>query len=270
MKTTLMTLFGLVLVLYLSFSVLLYATQHRLLYFPIAALAATPAQIGLEYEEIFLTAADGTRLAAWFVPAKDALGVILFCHGNAGNISHRLDSLEIFHSLGLSTLIFDYRGYGASEGDPTERGTYEDAEAAWHFLVRDRGIPAGEIILFGRSLGGAVAAWLAARESPQALILESSFTSVPDLASSLYPFFPVRLLSRYRYDTRKELQQIRCPLLVVHSPQDEIIPFSHGKALYESAPSPKKFLEIAGDHNTGFLRSKAEYTRGLAEFIRDL
>lgn len=268
MKATLLSLAGLALLVYAGFALLLYLSQHKLLYFPTADLVATPAQAGLAYEEIFLTTADGTRIAAWFVPAENARGVLLFCHGNAGNISHRLESLEIFHALGLAVLIFDYRGYGASSGHPSEEGTYQDAEAAWQYLVQERHVSPAEIIIFGRSLGGAVAARQAAKTSPRALILESSFTSVPDLAASLYPFFPVRLMSRFHYETKKELQRIHCPVLIVHSPQDEIIPFAHGRALYEGAAPPKRFLEISGDHNAGFLLSKTIYTKGLADFFK--
>ncbi|NJN46154.1 MAG: alpha/beta hydrolase [Candidatus Competibacteraceae bacterium] len=233
-------------------------------------LVATPAAAGLAYQDVTLITADHLRLHGWFVPAAQAGRTVLFFHGNAGNISHRLESLQIFHRLGLATLIIDYRGYGRSEGSPAEAGLYQDAEAAWHYLTEHRGIPAQEIVVFGRSLGGAVAAWLAAHHAVGALIVESSFTSVPDRAAELYPWLPVRLLSRMNYDTRTNLQQVTCPVLIIHSPDDEIIPFQHGKRLLEAASEPKQWLVISGDHNSGFLHSGKHYENGIRDFLHSL
>jgi fermentation-respiration switch protein FrsA (DUF1100 family) len=256
---------------YLALGLLLFLSQSRLLYYPnlpSRAVVATPARIGLAYEEVALVASDGVRLHGWFLPAgEEARGVLLFFHGNAGNISHRLDSLRIFHDLGLAVLIFDYRGYGQSEGKVTEEGTYLDAEAAWRHLTEARRIPEHEIVLFGRSLGAAVATHLAVRQRPKALILESSFTSVPDLAAKYYRIFPVRWLARYRYDARTDLGAVVCPVLIVHSHDDEIIPVAHGRALYEAAREPKAFLELRGGHNDGFLASGRSYTEGLDAFL---
>ncbi|MDH3596831.1 MAG: alpha/beta hydrolase [Rhodospirillales bacterium] len=260
-----------VLGVYLALGLLLFLTQSRLLYYPnlpSRAVVATPARIGLAYEEVALAAEDGVRLHGWFLPAEErARGVLLFFHGNAGNISHRLDSLKIFHDLGLSVLIFDYRGYGQSEGKVSEAGTYRDAEAAWRHLTEARRVPEDKIVLFGRSLGAAVAAHLATRQSPKALIMESSFTSVPDLAAKYYRIFPVHWLSRFRYDARADLGAVVCPVLIVHSRDDEIIPVSHGRALFEAAPEPKAFLELSGGHNDGFLVSGRTYTDGLDAFL---
>jgi fermentation-respiration switch protein FrsA (DUF1100 family) len=193
--------------------------------------------------------------------------VVLFCHGNAGNISHRLDSIRLFHELGLSVLIFDYRGYGQSSGKPTEKGTYRDADAAWHYLVTLRGILPGHIILFGRSLGAPIAADLATRQSAAAVILESAFTSVPDVAAKFYPWLPVRWLSRYQYNTRKKLASIHSPVMIVHSRDDEIIEYANGERLFEAANEPKQFLELRGGHNDGFMVSGKDYIRGLNNFL---
>jgi len=247
---------------------LVFFFQPRFVYFPTRAIVMTPADIGLPYETVRFQAADGVELSGWFVPAEGSRGVVLFCHGNAGNISHRLDTLEILHRLGFSTLIFDYRGYGQSEGKPTEQGTYLDAEAAHRYLVQQRAVDPGEIIFFGRSLGGAIVAWLAQEHTPQALIMESTFTSVPDLAAHLYPYLPVRYLSRFRYNTVDNLSRVSCPVLIVHSRDDEMIPFSHGRRLFEGASEPKKFLEIRGSHNEGFMISADWYEEGLASFLR--
>ena len=179
--------------LYVGLAAMVFVSQSRLVYYPQRGIIATPGQIGLSYDAVTFEAADGVRLSGWFVPAEAPRGVILFCHGNAGNISHRLESIRVFHRLGLSTFIFDYRGYGQSEGRPTEQGTYLDAEAAWRYLVQERRVAPTEIIVFGRSLGGAIAAWLAQDHTPRALIVESTFTSVRDMASHLYPFLPAEM-----------------------------------------------------------------------------
>jgi fermentation-respiration switch protein FrsA (DUF1100 family) len=194
---------------------------------------------------------------------------LLFLHGNAGNISHRLDSIRQFHELGLAVFILDYRGYGESEGSPTETGTYDDATAAWHYLIAQRGIAPRDIVLLGRSLGANIAAELATRTRPGALIMESAFTSVPDMAATIYPWLPVRLLSRYRYDAYKQLAHISCPLLIVHSRDDEIIPFTHGQRLFECAREPKQFLELRGGHNDGFLVTGRDYLEGIGHFLSE-
>lgn len=255
---------------YAALAVALFIYQPHLLYFPGMPgreLVATPADIGLDYEAVTLTTRDGERLVAWFIPAAGARGTLLFCHGNAGNISHRLDSIRLFHELGLSVLIFDYRGYGRSSGKPSEAGTYRDAESAWRYLVDGRGIPPQHILLFGRSLGASVAAELATRVPAAGVILESGFTSVPDVAAQLYPWLPVRWLSRYRYDTREYLADIHRPVLIIHSRDDEIIPYSNGEDLYTAANEPKRFLELRGGHNDGFLASGEKYLRGLEGFL---
>jgi fermentation-respiration switch protein FrsA (DUF1100 family) len=258
---------GLVVILYIGLVIFLYLVQDRLVYFPIRPLTATPADIGLPYESVSLQTSDGVNLSGWFVPVEDARATVLFFHGNAGNISHRLDSIELFHGLRLNVLIIDYRGYGQSEGRPSEQGTYLDAEAAWRYLVDERHIPPEEIILFGRSLGGAVAAWLAQEKSPGMLILESTFTSVPDVAAKHYPFLPVRWLTRVKYNTLARLPEIESPVLVIHSPDDEIIPYSHGQALFAAAQAPKEFLELRGGHNEGVFLWRGFYETGLDGFI---
>lgn len=257
--------------LYVGLMLLLYGMQSRLIHLPGVPgreLTATPADLGLQWDDVTLETADGEKLHGWYLPAPDELRpTVLFFHGNAGNISHRLDSLEIFHELGLATLIIDYRGYGQSSGSPSEEGLYQDARAAWDYVVGSRGVPAEAVIAFGRSLGAAVAAHLATEREVGGVILESAFTSAPDRAAELYPIFPVRLLARIEYPTREFVQQLDAPVLVVHSPDDEIIPFHHGKAIYDAASEPKKLLRIGGDHNTGFLQSRQLYTEGLRDWL---
>ena len=252
---------------YLGLLLLVYLMQSRMIFFPERGMAATPEYAGLSYEAVSFRTDDGVMLSGWFVPAEPCKGVVLFCHGNAGNISHRLDSIRVFHDLNLSTFIFDYRGYGSSEGRPSERGTYLDARAAWDYLIRRKAFAPGNIIVFGRSLGAAVAARLAGERDPGALILESAFTSITDLGAELYPFLPIRLLSRYRFSTIRHLRGVRCPVLVVHSRSDGIIPFPHGRRLFDAAEAPKAFLEISGSHNDGFLVSGDTYVEGIRNFL---
>ena len=191
-------------------------------------------------------------------------------HGNAGNISHRLDSISIFHQLGLSVLIIDYRGYGKSTGSPSEEGTYIDAETAWQHLTQEKNINSNEIIIFGRSLGGAVANWLADKYTPAALIIESSFTSIPDIGKHYYPYLPINLLARIKYPSIDRMNNIMSPVLVIHSENDEIVPYKFGKELFEKANQPKVFLDINGGHNDGFLISGDKYTDGINRFITDV
>jgi fermentation-respiration switch protein FrsA (DUF1100 family) len=245
---------------------IVYALQARLIYLPTAVLEGSPRDIGLAYDELHFTASDGVRLHGWWIPAQRARGALLFMHGNAGNISHRLESIRLFHGLGLDVLIFDYRGYGRSEGYPSEQGTYRDALAAWDTLLA-RGAAAGRTVLFGRSLGGAIAAQLATEVEPAALIVESSFTSATNLAAELYPWLPARSLLRHRYDTLDRLRDVDCPLLIVHSEEDELIPYAHSVALFAQAREPKQFLKIAGTHAAGFSTTGESYRKGLDDFL---
>jgi fermentation-respiration switch protein FrsA (DUF1100 family) len=253
---------------YFVLCLLLFFFQSRLIYFSEMGREdfVTPQQAGMDYQEVTINAA-GEKLHGWFVPAPHARGVVLFFHGNAGNISHRLDYLRMFSELGFSVFIFDYRGFGKSSGEPSEIGTYQDGEAAWNYLVETRRVAPSSIVLFGESLGGAVAAWLAARVKPRALIITSTFTSLPDLGAKLYPLFPVRLLTRYEYNTRKYLQAATCPVLIVHSREDEIVPFEHGEQLYAAAHEPKQLLEIHGGHNTSLILSHDLWMKGVGAFL---
>lgn len=254
---------------YGGLSLWLFVFQSNLVFYPETGreISATPDQIGLPYEDIHLKTSDGISLHGWHIPAPQPRGTVLFLHGNAGNISHRLDSVQMFQRLGYSTLIFDYRGYGNSGGKPTEEGTYMDAEAAWRHLTEQRHIPSCRIVLFGESLGGAVGAWLAARQKPAALVIASGFTSVPDLGQQFYPYLPVRWLARIRYDTREYLRSVTAPVLIAHSPEDDIIPFEHGQALFAVANPPKQFLELAGGHNDGFIFMREAWVRVLGDFL---
>lgn len=259
----------LLVVAYLAMVLLVYSFQSRLVYFPEAVqqIRNTPQAIGLDYTSVNIATSDDETLHGWWVSAPDAKGTVLFFHGNAGNISHRLDYLTMFKRLGYNTLLFDYRGYGQSSGTPSESGTYLDAQAAWRYLVETQRIAPAQIVLFGESLGGAVAAWLAAREKPGMLVLASTFTSVPDLAAEIYPFLPVRWINRFQYNTLESLHSVTCPVFIAHSPQDEIIPFEHSQQLLQAAPEPKQFLTLEGGHNTGFIFMQPKWIKSLGEFM---
>jgi len=256
--------------LYAGITALVYFRQSSLIYYPNIAgrnLDASPQQIGLAFEDVELLTADKVSLHGWFIPSDNPRGTLLFFHGNAGNISHRLDSIAIFNRMNLDVFIFDYRGYGQSQGRISETGTYLDAEAAWFYLVETRAIDADKIIVFGRSLGASIAAWLASRHRPASLILESSFSSVPAMAQRLYPFLPVKWLASFSYDTRQYVSRIDCPLLVAHSKHDEIIPYAEGRLVFDAAPADKQFLDMRGGHNDGFIATGQAYSAGLSRFI---
>ncbi|MCW9024003.1 MAG: alpha/beta hydrolase [Gammaproteobacteria bacterium] len=250
--------------------VYLYFIQSELLYYPDIAgrtLRSTPENLGLDYEDINITTEDNIKLHGWFIPASKSKGTVLFFHGNAGNISHRLRSIRIFNNINLSVFIFDYRGYGQSEGNITEQGSYLDAEAAWFYLTHTRGIPEENIILFGRSLGGSIAARLASQYQPAAVIIESAFSSVPSMGSRLYPILPVKLLSRFEYNTEEYVKSVSAPVLIAHSVNDDIIPYEEGQTVFSAANHPKHFLEMRGGHNDGFVMTGEDYTEGIERFI---
>ena len=252
---------SILLVLLVAYSILgwsLYFLQSSFVYKPTKNLLYNPGDLNLTYEKVVLRTEDGLKLSAWFIPAEHARQTVLFCHGNAGNISHRLDTANIFNELGVNCLLFDYRGYGNSQGKPTEEGTYLDAEAAWNWLI-ERGIGPEQIIIFGRSLGGSIASHLAAKVHPSGLVLESNFTSYVDMGKKFYPYMPIRLFARFNYNAIDHIRQIDCPLLIIHSRNDEVIPFEFGLKLYDAAKEPKEFLEIFGSHNDGFLYSGQVY-----------
>ena len=255
--------------LYIKIACCIEYMNTRLVFYPTREIEATPEVLGLAYEDVTIPTADGVRIAAWYVPADRAAGTVLFCHGNAGNISHRLDTIDLLHRLGVNVLIFDYRGYGRSEGSPTEAGTCEDAEAAWQYLVRQRGHKPERIVIHGRSLGGSVAAHLARERPPAGLIVESSFHDITELGAELYPWLPVRWISRLKYTTAEYVGAVKCPVLVVHSADDELIPYHHGRKVFAAARQPKRFVALHGSHNAGFLDSDAIYRPAVRQFLAE-
>jgi fermentation-respiration switch protein FrsA (DUF1100 family) len=267
MKTRVKRLAAIVLLTYLGVCVLVALLQSRLIYFPTRGYPVTPADVGLTFEDLTLTTNDGISIAAWYVPHPEAKGTILFCHGNAGNISDRLHSIKVLQAMGMNVLIFDYRGYGRSTGRPSERGTYEDADAAWRYLTETRGQPPDRIVPFGRSLGGAVAIDLAKHHAPAALVVESTFTNLVDVGRLHYPLLPVRLLLSYRYDSVDKVPLIACPKLFFHGEDDSLIPIENGRKLFDAAADPKQFVTTPGDHNESGFTYSTEFTNRLEAFL---
>ncbi|MBI4662845.1 MAG: alpha/beta hydrolase [Verrucomicrobia bacterium] len=240
-------------------------------YHPHRTLEATGGALGRPWEDVWFYASDGTRLNGWFFPAdtNSARGhfVVLLCHGNAGNIGHRLEHDQILLNLGVGVFSFDYRGYGRSAGRPSERGTYIDAMAAYRWLL-DKGFKPGHIVALGESLGGAVAAELATQVGLAGIILQSTFTSVPDIGAELFPWLPVRWISTIKYDTRSKLPRIKIPVLIMHSRMDSIVAYHHAEENFAAANAPKVFFELKGDHNDSLLTDGANYGKGIDEFLR--
>jgi fermentation-respiration switch protein FrsA (DUF1100 family) len=253
---------------YIAVCVLLFLFQSHLIYFPTRGeYDTTPADIGLEYEDLILGTADGRSIAAWYVGRAGAKGSVIFCHGNAGNMADRLYDIKLLTSQGYNVLIFDYAGYGRSEGRPTERATYEDAEAVWRYLVEVRGESPQRVVLFGRSLGGAVAIELAQRHAPAALVVESTFTRLADVGQTHYPLLPVRLLLRHDYDSISKVPGLLCPKLFLHGTDDELIPIDQARRLFLRASPPKEFIETPGGHITGGFTYDAAHMSRFTDFV---
>ena len=246
--------------------------EKRLIYFPFHDLEVTPKELGLRYEEARLVAEDGVTLHGWFLPVEGSRFTVLVCHGNAGNISHRLDRAMLMHAkLKTDVFLFDYRGYGLSQGAPDEEGTYRDARAAHRYLSTARGVAPGNLIIFGESLGAAVALQLALEVPARALVLEAPFTSIADMAGSVLPFLPIGRLLRTRYDNLAKIGGLRMPLLILHGDRDTTVPFAQGRRLFEAAPEPKQFFAIPGaGHNDTYFIGGDPYWQAWGEFLGGL
>ena len=245
---------------------LAFFRQESLIFFPDRHVRFTPADLGMAFEDVRLETSDGVTLAAWWVPAPQGRGALIFSHGNAGNMGDRVGKLRLFHDLGLSVLAFDYRGYGASQGKPSEEGTAHDMDAAVAHVRDSRGVPLDRTVFYGESLGGAVVIEAATRFPPAALVAESTFTSARAMARRHYPFVPPALV-RVGYDSLSRVRRLACPKLFLHGPADTIVPFEMGEALFRAAPEPKRFAALVGDHNSGGILESPEACRKLAELL---
>ena len=242
--------------------------ESRVIFFPMKGVPSTGG--GITHQDIFFQTEDGKKLHGWYIPAPASdrgAPVVLFLHGNAGNLGHRWEKIDILHRLGASVFIFDYRGYGRSEGRPSEKGLYRDTDAAYAYLV-EHGTSPENIILYGESIGGAFAVDLAGRKSVRALILESTFTSIAAMVRRSMPFIPSFILAT-RLDSLHKIPAVSVPKLIFHSVDDEIVPFEMGKALFEAAVEPKRMVQLRGGHNTAFLDDLENYRSSLAKFISE-
>jgi uncharacterized protein len=243
--------------------------ERNQVFHPYRELESQAAELGRPFEEVTVTTSDGLKLHGWFFPSATnsvRLGeVVLYCHGNGGNIGHRLGACAALLETGVNVLLFDYRGYGRSEGRPTEEGTYLDAQAAYRWLTQ-RGFAPAHILAFGESLGGAVAVELALRERLCGIVLQSSFTSIPDVGAELFPWLPVRWLATIHYNSRAKLEKVRVPVMVMHSRSDRLVGFSHAQANFASANEPKLLWELAGDHNDS-LSDRKKFVEGVEKFL---
>ncbi len=241
------------------------------IFYPDPFLIQGPTDYGLDFRDIWFQAEDGVRLHGWMVPAPEPVGLLLFCHGNAGNISHRLDNVFRLHQAGISVFIFDYRAYGRSEGRITEKGLYLDSEAAYGIARDEAEAQHAKLVVFGRSLGGIAATHIASVNPCNGVILESTFTHLGALAGEHFPLPMMNGLLRNRFNSVAKMEKVKAPKLFFHGDRDEIVPFRYGRELYESAPEPKEFVTLNGaGHNDTYIVGGNEYFEKLRNFIAQL
>ena len=253
---------------YLLICLFMYFSQESLIHIPYKQFIGNPLDHGMEYEEVYLDADDNARLHAWYIPHPKAEYTFWIFSGNAGNKSYMLDSIKTIYDLGYSIFVFDYRGFGPSVGNLTEPAMYRDSERCWQYLTNTRGISPDRIVLHGRSLGTAMASWIAAKTQPAALIMESGFTSMADMAKNYYKWLPIDLLLRWQYNNLARITSVTSPILFIHSPDDELTPYRHSQQLFEATPGDKNFLTISGNHLEGFMESEDVYRAGIVQFMR--
>ncbi len=271
MSTEFLKIIAGVVVLFAAVFGLVRVFEDRIVYHPVRYPGGDwdAAPRAYSREEVEFEAEDGVRLHAWYAEAHENPSgvVLLFFHGNAGNITHRHDNIELLAEAGADVFIVSYRGYGRSEGRPSEAGLYRDAEAAYRELTEHRGVPPERIIVFGRSLGSAVAADLSARREVAGVILEAPFISAAEMAREMLPVLPVQRVIRSRFKSIRKVEQIEAPLLIIHGENDTVVPFAHGERLYEAASEPKEFYPIPGaGHNDTYQVAGEEYFVRLRSF----
>lgn len=243
--------------------------ENKGIFYPQKSIDFYPSAVNLPFEDIYLKTEDNVKINGWFIPHNKAKYTLLFLHGNAGNIGHRLEKLLMLREAGVNIFIIDYRGYGESRGSISEKGFYLDAKAAYDYLLNNRHILPEQIILYGESIGTAAVIDLAAKVKVRAIILEGGFSRGKDVANKFYPFLPAFLFSN-TFDSLGKIKNIRVPKLFIHSRNDEIIPFELAGNLYNASVEPKEMVEIGGSHNTAFLDSKEKYISSIGLFIEKL
>jgi fermentation-respiration switch protein FrsA (DUF1100 family) len=241
--------------------------ESKSVFYPTKPFFATPAELGLTFEDVSIQTEDNIKIHGWLIKAPSAQSTLIFFHGNAGNIGDRLGKIELFYRMGLNILIVDYRGYGKSDGHPTENGVYKDAVAAYDYLIQRDDMKGQNIIGYGASLGGAIAIDLAVKRTLTCLIVDSTFSSAVDIAKRIYPFVPAFLI-KTKLDSAAKITNINIPKLFIHSVEDRTIPIALGRKLYDAAPAPKEFIEIVGDHNDGHIQDQDKIREGIKKFLR--
>lgn len=268
-KTILSTLAGLVVVVAL-FTVLLAGCENSLIYHPVKypkGLWET-SEMPLPIQDVWFEAKDGVKLHGWYIPREKAVATLLFFHGNAGNITNRLENIFFLHHLDLNVFIFDYRGFGRSEGDPDEKGVQLDSQAAYDTVLTQPGVSVPSLFIFGRSLGGAFASYTASRNPAAGLILESTFTNADEMADKMFPILPVGWFISSELNTQGYVAHLNIPKLFIHGTQDTLIPFTMGRELYKGAAEPKEFYSIVGaGHNNTYRVGGKEYFDTIQAFV---
>ncbi len=243
--------------------------EDRFIFHPSVEIVQTPLHAGLQFQDHFFTTADGVRLNGWFIPHRDARATLVWFHGNAGNIGHRVENIKLLHDkVKIHIFIFDYRGYGRSTGSISEEGTYRDGAAALDFVRQQLGVDAKNLIIFGRSLGAAVAAEMALRFACRGLILETPFTSIRDMAKTVFPVLPIGPLLQTRFDVLEKVAKVTVPLLVLHGDRDDLVPYEQGRKVFAAARAPKEFYTIRGaTHNDTYRVGGDAYFERLRGFV---
>ncbi len=266
-----MKIFVLIILGFIGLFIYVRFLEATTVFLPAKKILVYPLEVGLGFEDIHFMTDDHLRLHGWFIKASSQpkeKPTLIFFHGNAGNIGDRMDKILLFHKMGLNVFIIDYRGYGQSEGRPSERGMYLDAEAAYQYLKSHPDIDQNKFLVYGESLGGAAAVHLASEKKVAGLILDSTFTNAADMGKLIMPVIPSFLLS-IKLDSLSKMKDIQIPKLFIHSIDDETVPYALGRKLYDAAPPPKGFVEISGDHNEGFFQSQQIYYEGIKNFLKE-
>ncbi len=241
--------------------------EENTVFHPSRELTVTPTQAGLDYDDVYFPTEDGLKINGWLVKASNTASTLIFFHGNAGNIGDRVEKIEMFHKMGLNVFIVDYRGFGRSQGVPTEEGIYKDAIGTYDYLLTRKDIDLQKLVAYGASLGGAVAVDLASKRKVAALIIDSSFTNAADMAKAIFPFIPSFLIQA-KMDSVSKINHITVPKLFLHSRTDETVPFELGEKLFRRAAEPKEFVELKGNHNDGYVISENVFQKHMRQFLQ--
>ena len=269
MKKTLAIFLGVASICYFGYAFKISLNEENIVFHPKAEITHTPDLYHLKFQDVYFETQDHFKLNGWFFSANHSQKTLLFFHGNSGNVGSSLELVSIFVTdLHLNVFIVDYRGFGKSKGHPSEEGLYQDAQAAYQYLTQTKGIPKRNIILFGQSLGGAVAIDLASKRPAAALIVENTFTCAVDMAKTMYPYLPVRLFIKSQFNSKAKIKTVLYPKLIIHATQDETVPFRHGEKLFNSASFPKYFYAISGaNHGNNYKIAGPDYIQRLKEFL---